>query len=115
MSIKTVNERFKELRIKLELNQKDFAQKLGTTQAIISYIETGGKPSYDVMEGIFTGVENINFAWLVSGLGDMFTTDKGRGFVEELEGKIKVFEEETKNLKRREEIYLTTIESLSKR
>ncbi len=111
----TINERFKALRVKLELNQRDFAEKLGTLQATISYIETGGKPSYDIMEGIFTGVENINFAWLVSGVGEMFATDKGKGFVEELEGKIKVFEEETKNLRRREEIYLTTIESLSKR
>lgn len=115
MEQEAISVRFTRLRKALELNQRDFAQKIGTIQATVSYIETGGKPSYDVMEGVFTGIENINFTWLVSGKGEMFTTDKGRGDIEELEGKIKIFEEETKNLKRREEIYLTTIESLSKR
>ena len=102
MNNKTVNERFKGLRINLKLNQRDFADKLGVTQAIISYVETGGKPSYDVMEGIFTGIKNINFTWLLSGEGEMFVSDEVNEDIGELQEKNKVFEEEIKNLKNKE-------------
>ncbi len=115
MEQEAISVRFTRLRKALELNQRDFAQKIGTIQATVSYIETGGKPSYDVMEGVFTGIENINFAWLVSGKGEMFTTDKGRGDIEELEGKIKIFEEETRDMKEERRRMLITIENLSKR
>ena len=65
-------ERFKEIRISNELSQKEFAEKLGTSQGVISDIEHGRKGiSRNVLLALGTEF-NINATWVLTGEGDMF-------------------------------------------
>ncbi len=63
--------RFKEIRLSLSLNQREFAEKLGITQGNLSKIE-GDKqePSFQILDKIF--VLGINLHWLLTGEGSMF-------------------------------------------
>ena len=70
--MRDVKERFKEIRISNELSQKEFAEKLGTSQGVISDIEHGRKGiSRNVLLGLGTEF-NINATWVLTGEGDMF-------------------------------------------
>ena len=70
--MRDVKERFKEIRISNELSQKEFAEKLGTSQGVISDIEHGRKGiSRNVLLALGTEF-NINATWVLTGEGDMF-------------------------------------------
>lgn len=68
-----VNDRIKLLRKTLELNQKDFGDKLGITDASVSRLEKGDRnPSEQTIKSICREF-NVNYAWLLEGKGDMFS------------------------------------------
>lgn len=70
--MRDAKERFKEIRISNELSQKEFAEKLGTSQGVISDIEHGRKGiSRNVLLALGTEF-NINATWVLTGEGDMF-------------------------------------------
>lgn len=70
--MRDIKERFKEIRISNELSQKEFAEKLGTSQGVISDIEHGRKGiSRNVLLALGTEF-NINATWVLTGEGDMF-------------------------------------------
>lgn len=70
--MRDVKERFKEIRISNKLSQKEFAEKLGTSQGVISDIEHGRKGiSRNVLLALGTEF-NINATWVLTGEGDMF-------------------------------------------
>ena len=111
----SISDRIKLLRKHYDLNQTDFAAKLGLQQGAISAIEKGGNPSYEAISNMFTNISGINFAWLIRGEGEMFVVERGKGDIQELEERIKEFEQETKEMKQERRMMMITIENLSKR
>lgn len=67
-----MNERLKQLRQKLKINQTNFAKQLGITQTAYSMIENGNNPLADRYIKIICSIFNVNEAWLRTGEGEMF-------------------------------------------
>ncbi len=68
-----MEERLKELRKTLGLNQEDFGSKIGLTRSAICNYENGSRT---LMEQTIISIcreFNVNRVWLVEGTGDMFT------------------------------------------
>jgi transcriptional regulator with XRE-family HTH domain len=65
-----MNARFKQIREKSGLNQKDFAEKLGTTQANISRYEKGELDLKTDMQRKLAEHFGVNIHWLVTGQGE---------------------------------------------
>lgn len=66
-----MKERIKDLRKSLKLNQTEFGEQIGATQAMITSYETGRvEPSASMIELICTKF-HISKEWLVDGTGDM--------------------------------------------
>lgn len=73
MEVKTVNERLKELRLALGLNQEKFGEKIGLTRSAICNYENGTRA---VMEQTIKSIcreFNVNYLWLTTGEGEIFT------------------------------------------
>ncbi len=68
-----MNERLKELRKYLNLSQRVFAEKLGITDSGLSNLESGKRNLTEQMIISICREFNVNRAWLVEGVGDMFT------------------------------------------
>lgn len=67
----TVSERIKQVRKKLDLTQKEFAEGLKIKQSSISTIEGGGNPDINTLVNI--GITyNIDLNWLLTEQGAMF-------------------------------------------
>lgn len=66
-------ERLRELRRYLELNQTDFAKKLGLTQTAYSMIENGNRPLSQKHIKVICSEFGISENWICNGNGDMFT------------------------------------------
>lgn len=67
-----MNERIKELRIKLNLTQTELGDRIGITRAAISRIESGER---NVTEQVFLSIcreFDVNEEWLRTGEGEMF-------------------------------------------
>lgn len=68
-----MNERIKEIRKTLNLSQKEFGEKIGVSDTAISKLEKGERnPSEQTIKSICREY-NVNYAWLMEGLGDMFS------------------------------------------
>lgn len=67
-----MNERLKELRKHLGLNQKSFAEKLGITDSGLSNLESGKRNLTEQMILSICREYNVNRSWLTEGVGDMF-------------------------------------------
>ena len=67
-----MNTRIRELRKALNLNQKDFAQKIGLKQNAISYMEKTGSTITEQNIKTICSQSCINENWLRTGSGDMF-------------------------------------------
>jgi len=68
----TVAERLKELRYKLGLSQKEFAEKVGIHYMTLSKYESGKyHPSLRFLKKV-EEVFNVNPQWLLQGVGEMF-------------------------------------------
>lgn len=68
-----MNERLKELRKYLNLSQRVFAEKLGITDSGLSNLESGKRNLTEQMVISICREFNVNRAWLVDGIGEMFT------------------------------------------
>lgn len=68
-----MNERLKELRKYLNLSQKVFATKLGITDSGLSNLESGKRNLTEQMVISICREFNVNRAWLVDGIGEIFT------------------------------------------
>lgn len=65
--------RVKELRKTIGLSQKDFGKKIGVGDTAISKIEKGeNTPSEQTIKSICREF-NVNYAWLMEGVGEMFS------------------------------------------
>lgn len=88
-----MEKRLKELRKCLGLNQKDFGSKIGLTRSAICNYENGSRT---LMEQTIISIcreFNVNRAWLVEGVGDMFT-DLPKTILDELAIQFDLSEEE---------------------
>lgn len=65
-----MNERFKKIREKQGLNQKEFAEKLGTTQGNISKYEKGELDIKTDIQRKLAENFQVNIHWLVTGQGE---------------------------------------------
>ena len=69
----TINGRLVELIKALKMSNLAFAKSIDKSSSTINYISDGkGKPSYDVLESIFTVYPNVSRDWLLMGEGEMF-------------------------------------------
>lgn len=67
-----MNERIKKLRRALDLTQKEFADKIGSTQNVLANYEAGRRnPSSSVINNICKTF-NVSEDWLRTGEGEMF-------------------------------------------
>lgn len=74
----TINERIGLILKEKNLTANDFAAKLEVRSSNISHIITGrNKPSFDFMEKLLSVYPDINSLWLITGEGDMNTSEKG--------------------------------------
>ena len=79
--METINSRIKNFRKSKELNQSDFAKRIGITQRGVSHIEQDGHNVSDVTIKSICHEFNINEAWLrhgiepISASNDTFSLD----------------------------------------
>ena len=69
----TQGERVKEIRKTLNLTLEKFSEKLGVGKTAISNIERGSRNLTDQMTRAICREYNVNYDWLVSEEGEMFT------------------------------------------
>lgn len=71
----TLAERIYEIRSLQNLNQTEFANIIGITQTSLSQLEASkNNPSFEVLVSISQKF-NINYAWLIEGIGKMQKTE----------------------------------------
>lgn len=68
-----MNERIKELRKTLKMSQEAFGNQLGVTGAGISKIESGERNLTEQMIKAICREFNVDYLWLTTGEGEMFT------------------------------------------
>lgn len=71
----SINQRLKELRISLGLNQKAFGEKIGLKQGAISKLEQEGSTVVDQNKHIICDKFHISMHWLETGEGSIYATE----------------------------------------
>jgi transcriptional regulator with XRE-family HTH domain len=79
-----INERLQELRKTLNLNQTEFASRLGLTSSSISRLEAGKTILTDQNINLISLTFNINEDWLRNGVGEMFSRNVSSGELKRL-------------------------------
>lgn len=67
-----MNERLKELRTTLKLNQSEFGEKLGVSRDVISNIELNRADIKEPFIKLLCKTFRVDYMWLTTGVGDMF-------------------------------------------
>lgn len=70
-----INERIRELRTTLGLNQRDFSAKSKIGHSTLAMFETGQRVPKDIHISQICQAFNVNEEWLRSGKGEMFKRD----------------------------------------
>jgi len=77
--LKLINDNIFNVRKKIGLSQKDFANSLSITNTSLSYYESGKRtPDANFLQSLVV-VYNVNLNWLVTGKGEMFINHGGDG------------------------------------
>jgi transcriptional regulator with XRE-family HTH domain len=71
----SINQRIKELRSSLGLNQKDFGEKIGLKKSAASWIEKEGNSVIDQNIRLICDTFHISEEWIRIGKGDMYAPD----------------------------------------
>jgi len=80
-----IAERFRYIRTKSGLKQKDFAESLGVSHSVISDIERGARePSRKVLTGV-AKLYHIDLNWLLLGVGSIEQTSHNQTSNPEIE------------------------------
>lgn len=66
--------RIKDIRKTLNLNQNEFAEKIGLSQSSLAMIEVGKRTFSDKHIKLICSTFNINENWLRTGNGNMFSS-----------------------------------------
>lgn len=67
-----MNERLKELREELKLNQKDFSSRINISQPALAMMEKGSRILRDIHISRISSEFNVNEDWIRTGVGEMF-------------------------------------------
>ena len=67
-----MNERIKQVRKALDLNQTEFGEKIGVTQGAIAAYESGKRTPIDAAVRSICKTWSVNETWLRTGEGEMF-------------------------------------------
>lgn len=67
-----MNERIKQLRLALGLNQSDFGERIKVKQTTIAGYESGARVPRDSVIASICRLYNVNERWLRTGDGEMF-------------------------------------------
>lgn len=70
-----MNERIKQLRAALGMNQRDFSQKAKIGHSTLAMFETGQRVPKDIHIAQICQAFNVNEQWLRTGSGEMFNID----------------------------------------
>jgi hypothetical protein len=72
----TVGQRFVQLIAHLGISKNAFAVSLGKTATVIQHlVDERNKPGFDLLDKVFEVYPNVSMAWLMKGVGPMFTDD----------------------------------------
>lgn len=67
-----MNERIRELRKALNLNQTEFGERIGTKQSTVAGYENGSRQPIDAVITAICREFDVNEEWLRTGSGEMF-------------------------------------------
>lgn len=95
----TIAERIKKIRTTLGLSQKAYGDKLGVTDATVSGWESGRRTPTEGALVSMCREFNINYPYLIEGLGDMFS-DLPETLLDEVAEEYKLDELDTLLVKR---------------
>lgn len=70
-----MNNRIKELRKSLGLNQTEFGERIGVKQGSIASYESGARTPLDTVINSICREFNVSKIWLIEGRGEMFEND----------------------------------------
>jgi transcriptional regulator with XRE-family HTH domain len=70
----TINERIKEIRLKLKKSQREFAKEVYVSYGYLSEVETGHKKADDRLIHLISTTFSVNKHWLLTGEGRMFNS-----------------------------------------
>ena len=70
-----MNNRIKELRKSLGLNQTEFGERIGVKQGSIASYESGARTPLDTVIISICREFNVSKIWLIEGRGEMFEND----------------------------------------
>lgn len=88
----TIADRFKILIKELRMSNNSFAISIGKNSQTINYIVEGkSKPSYDVLDAIFSKYPDINPTWLMRGEGDIIRKKQAESNTGQMVDKIEQF------------------------
>ena len=79
-----MNERIKQVRKALGLNQTEFGEKIGVTQGAIAAYESGKRTPLDAAVRSICKTWSVNEVWLRTGDGEMFDTAKSDDLITQL-------------------------------
>lgn len=68
-----MKERLKQLRKELNLNQQEFAEKIGINRGTLANYEVGRNEPIDAVVKLICDRFHVNEEWLRTGKGEMFT------------------------------------------
>lgn len=94
-----MNERIRELRKALNLNQTEFGERIGIKQGSIAGYESGARTPIDSVILSMCREFNVNEEWLRTGEGDMFIPMTRDEQIEDFMGE--VLRDEPNNFKKR--------------
>lgn len=72
----TINERFKEIRLKLGKTQAEFGEQCGLGRPVIANIENNRSPVTPLYIKVVVDNFGVNEDWLINGIGEMFLETK---------------------------------------
>ena len=73
---KTINQRIRQVRLALELNQRDFCKLLSLSHGYIAGIETGVREVNGRVIKLIISELGVSEEWLKTGTGEMFASPK---------------------------------------
>ena len=72
-----MNTRLQQFLIAENISQAQFAETIGVARASVSHILAGrNKPGFDFLESMVRHYPNLNFEWLLTGQGKMYSHTK---------------------------------------
>lgn len=69
---KSINNRFKQVRLRLNMSQEEFGKSIGLSKSGVSNIENGERGLRDTYINVICKNFNVNTQWLRTGIGEMF-------------------------------------------